>query len=297
MVDVVRSFDLNFKFRILDVWGSVVKIEHKFYFEGGRMPITNRRFSLALEALTELKSEDIPPPSKLMPAVPTLNQVLAEIGLLPREALFLGVASDGLPVLLNLHDPVPGPILVTSDAGAGRTSFLQFVARGVIQTHKSSEVQFGVITDHPDEWEDIEETSHRVGIFSTHHTGTEKFLLSLDSWAHSNKNTKQSVLLLIDDLESVARLDFDALQKFRWLLLRGPSRRVWPIVTMNAGRYGQVLSWIPVFHTRIFGQIKAEHVARALGGDEMSALNELETGIQFSLRENGSWLRFWLPSC
>lgn len=259
--------------------------------------MTTHLFSLALEALTELKAEGETPPSKPMAAAPTLNQILAEIGPLPREALFLGVASDGLPVLLNLYDPIPGPILFTSDAGAGKTAFLQFIARGLAQTHKSSDVQFGVITDHPDEWEDIEETFHRVGIFSNHQASAEEFLLSLASWAHSNKSTKQSVLLLIDDLESIAELDFEALQSFRWLLLRGPSRRVWPIVTMNAGRYGQVLSWVPIFRTRVFGQIKTKRVASALGGDETSALDELEAGVQFSLRENGSWLRFWLPSC
>jgi hypothetical protein len=65
---------------------------------------------------------------------------------------------------------------------------------------------------------------------------------------------------------------------------------------MNAERYGQVLSWIPMFRTRIFGRIAKEHVAEALGSDPASALNQLEAGIQFSLRENGKWLKFWLPS-
>jgi len=127
--------------------------------------------------------------------------------------------------------------------------------------------------------------------------GAQDFLLSLASWAHSNRSAKQSILLLIDDLETMAKLDFDALQNFRWLLLRGPARRVWPIVTMNAGRYGQVLSWIPNFRTRIFGRIENGRVAGALGGDNASALDKLEAGIQFSLRENENWLRFWLPSC
>jgi hypothetical protein len=57
----------------------------------------------------------------------------------------------------------------------------------------------------------------------------------------------------VDDLEALAKLDFDALQSFRWLLARGPSRHVWPIVTVDAERYGQVLAWIPLFRTRIFG--------------------------------------------
>lgn len=261
------------------------------------MSTTNRQFSLALEALTELKMEATTLLSAPMPVIPPLNRVLAEIGPLPREALFLGVASDGLPVLLNLHDPVPGPVLVTSDAGGGKTAFLRSVAHAVIQSHKSGDVQFGVITNHPDEWENIEPAPHRVGIFSANHNGAQDFLLSLASWAHSNKSGKQSILLLIDDLEAIAKLDFDALQNFRWLLLRGPARRVWPIVTMNAGRYGQVLSWIPNFRTRIFGRIESGRVAAALGGDGVSALDKLEAGIQFSLRENENWLRFWLPSC
>lgn len=260
------------------------------------MSVNTRQFSLALEALAELKTETSSLQSKPVPAVPALSGVLTEIGPLPREALFLGIASDGLPVLLNLRDPLPGPILVAGDAGSGKTGFLQTIAHAVTQTHNSEDVQFGVITNHTDEWEHMETTPHRVGIFPSHHTSAQDFLLSLASWAHSNKNTRQSVLLLIDDLEAVASLDFDALQNLRWLLLRGPSRRVWPIITMNAEHYGQVLAWIQIFRTRIFARIENERVAAGLGGDKASALDHLQAGIQFSLRENGNWLRFWLPS-
>jgi len=277
------------------------------------MSTSNRQFSLALEALAELKMEASSQPSPALapgasvdgaqgepsqpvPAAPTLSGVLAELGPLPREALFLGIASDGLPVLLNLHDPLPGPILVTGDDGSGKTIFLQTIVQAVTQTHKSDDVQFGIITPNSDEWGFMDSIPHRVGVFSPHEERTQDFLLSLASWAHSNKNTRQSVLLLIDDLESMASLDFDALQNLRWLLLRGPSRRVWPIITMNAERYGQVLSWIQIFRTRIFGRIENERVAAALGGDKASALDQLQAGIQFSLRENGNWLRFWLPS-
>ena len=285
---------------------------------------TNRQFSLALEALVELKLDTASPPLRAKPvpspalapgasvdqrfdelsastqgrpAAPTLSGVLSEIGSLPREALFLGIASDGLPVLLNLRDPIPGPLLIVGDAGAGKTAFLQTLVRGLHQTHRSEDVQFGVIASHPDEWEGVEATPHRVGIFPVYENNAQDFLLSLASWAHGNNKSKQAILLLIDDLEAIAKLDFDALQNFRWLLLRGPARRVWPIITLNAERYGQVLSWIPMFRTRIFGKIAQERIAGALGGDQASALNLLEAGIQFSLRENGKWLRFWLPSC
>ncbi len=260
------------------------------------MSTSNRQFSIALEALAELKTETSSPLYKPIPVAPTLSGVLTEIGPLPREALFLGIAPDGLPVLLNLHDPVPGPLLIVGDAGAGKTNFLRTVAHAVTRTHTPEDIQFGVVTNHVDEWENIGNESNRVGVFSSHHTGAQDFILSLASWAHANKNTRQSVLLLIDDLEAVASMDFDALQNLRWLLLRGPSRRVWPIIAMNAERYGQVLSWIQIFRMRIFGRIENERVAAALGGDKTSALDSLQAGIQFSLRENRNWLRFWLPS-
>jgi hypothetical protein len=120
---------------------------------------------------------------------------------------------------------------------------------------------------------------------------------SLSSWAHSNKNTHQCVLLLVDDLESVASLDPETAQHFRWLLLRGPARRVWPIVTLDAPRYGRVTSWLQNFRTRVFGRVANAGVAEALGGDKASILGLLEARIQFCLREKDDWLRFWLPSC
>jgi len=262
------------------------------------MSTINRQFSLDLEALAELKADDTAPPSSVepMPTAPSLSEVLAGIEPLPREALLLGVASDGLPVLLNLRDPLPGPILVVGEAGAGKTTFLQTMAQSVIQTHDSNNVQYGVITNHPDEWEGVAATSHRVGLFAPDQTGAQDLILSLASWAHANRNARQSVLLLIDDLVAVASLDPDTLQNFRWLLLRGPARRVWPVITLNAERYEQIISWLQNFRTRIFGRIIDEGAASALGADKTSALNQLEARIQFTLRENGNWLRFWLPS-
>ena len=261
---------------------------------------TNRQFSLTLQALTELKTETSTPPPSGKPTIgdaPALSDVLAEIGSLPAEALFLGVATDGLPVLLNLYDSHPGPILIAGDAGSGKTAFLQTIAQSVIQTHHSNDIQFGVITNYPDEWESMESTPHRVDVFPVGHNSTQEFVGSLSSWAHSNKNTSQCILLLVDDLESVASLDLETVQNFRWLLLRGPARRVWPIVTLNAPRYGQIISWLQNFRTRIFGRVANDRVAEALGGNKASGLDQLEARIQFSLRENEDWIRFWLPSC
>jgi len=252
---------------------------------------TNRQFSLGVDVPAKLKLASSVQSQPVL-NTPSLGRLLADIGPLPREALFLGMASDGLPVLLNLHDPLPGPMLVLGDEGAGKTAFLQSIARAVPLTHESADVQFVVLTTRPEEWETVETTDHMTAIFDVQHETAQQLVQSLAAWAHANKNARQSVLLLVDDLETIAKWHTDALQDFRWLLLRGTARRVWPIITLNASRYGQVIAWLEMFRTRVFGWVGNEQIAEALGADKPSALDQLEAGRQFSLRENGSWLQF-----
>jgi hypothetical protein len=254
------------------------------------------RYSLMMEALAELKPEiDAARSIKPITALPPLSEVLAEFGPLPPEALFLGVAADGLPVLLNLHDPIPGPLLITGDACTGKTGLLQILSRAVGRIHQPRELQFGVLTSHPDEWSTFEDIPNNVGVFPMYHQSAEDFILSLASWAHENKNSRQSVLLLLDDLEAASTLNFDARQNLRWLLLRGPARRVWPIITLNPQRMENIGPWLEAFHTRIFGTIQNPQHAKQLDA-ESAELDSLNSGTQFTLREGDHWLRFWIPS-
>ena len=78
-----------------------------------------------------------------------------------------------------------------------------------------------------------------LAYFPFYHQSAEDFILSLASWAHENKTSRQFVLLLLDDLEAASNLNFDARQNLRWLLLRGPARRVWPVITLNPQSHGK----------------------------------------------------------
>ena len=249
-----------------------------------------RSFSLMLEAMTELQPEIDAAQTK-----PSLADPLSELGPLPKDALLLGLAPDGLPVLLNLHDPHPGPLLIAADPGAGKTALLQLIARATSQMHDPGEVQFGVVTNYPDEWGHLVELEHCVGVFPTYHDSAIDFLSSLSAWAHANKGTSQSILLLVDDLESLEQIDFDARQTLRWLLLRGPSRRVWPFISMNALRSSQVEPWLQAFRTRIFGRIQDDRTAESLTAIPASTLKDLQAGLQFALREGNDWLKFQIP--
>jgi hypothetical protein len=160
--------------------------------------------------------------------------------------------------------------------------------------HQPQDLQFGALTSHPEEWSGMESIPNNVGVFPFYHKSSEDFILSLASWAHGNKTSRQSVLLFLDDLQAANDLDFDARQNLRWLLLRGPARRVWPIVTLSSSRMDDVSAWLEAFHTRVLGRITNPRHARHLDAGN-AGLDSLDIGTQFALREGDHWLRFWIP--
>lgn len=251
-----------------------------------------------IDALTELAEEEQAHHASRVPTadLPTLKSVIADASPLPQDALFLGMAEDGLPVLLNLQDPTPGPILITGDQTCGKTSLLQMIARAAELLHSSSEVQYCVITQYPNEWDNFQNDQKNASVYTTQDRAAQELLQSLVTWAHNNKNEGQCILLLIDDLEAMTKLDQPAEQNLRWLLLRGPSRRIWPIVTINASQAQNIEAWLDFFRTRLFGCIRDPQDSNFVTGHSNKSLNDLTAGTQFTMREGDDWLKFWTPT-
>ncbi len=252
-------------------------------------------FSLMIEALTEIAEEQQTHPAALAKGIPSLASVLADVAPLPGESLFLGVAQDGLPVLLNLYDSIPGPIFITGDQGSGKTKLMQTIACATEMLHLPSQVQYAVITQYPGEWNIFENSKSNVGIHEAQNPSTGKFLQALVTWAHNNKGDGQFILLFIDDLEAVTKLDGAAEQNLRWLLLRGTSRRVWTFVTLNASRARELDAWLDFFRTRLFGHIQDASDAQSVAGENDEVFNKLLEGSEFTMREGNKWLSFWMP--
>lgn len=247
---------------------------------------------LAVQAYEELTGESVPVQSLSRPARPTLEDALARAAPLPPKALLLGQASDGLPVLLDLCDPSPGPLLIAGDEGSGKTACLQMATLAASRLHQPGELQFCVLTRQQTEWDDLSNLPHCVGVFDARDGSAHEFICDLAAWARQQRRTEQSVLLMFDDLTLAESLPLEAGQSLRWLLVRGPNRGIWPLVTLEARRMEQARPWLEAFHTRILGPIREREQAEALAG---TACNVALSQGQFALREGRGWLKFWVP--
>ncbi len=123
------------------------------------------RHELMLEVLAELAPELRTARKSAARATSRLSRTLEEFLPLPPHSLFLGVANDGLPVLLNMADSVPGPMLVAGDQGSGKSALLRVIAASTDIIHRPEDVQYGVITSNPEEWKGMEGSHNLVEVF------------------------------------------------------------------------------------------------------------------------------------
>jgi len=234
-------------------------------------------------------------PGNLM--MSSLEQVLKEIGPLPQGTLFLGQAEDDLPILLNMHDPAPGPILLVGRESLGRTPFLRCIARFVISSYGSHQIQFGVITSRVEEWPDaITGSSHCVGVFASNQSGARQFVQSLELWLHRSGMPRQPVLLLVDDFDELLGWDERTLASLREILTCGPQKRVWPIMTLDSALYLSVRAWLSLFRTQLLQD--------GLVLDDLEGIVQVPPGTWslpicsplFMFKKQAERIRFWIPS-
>ncbi len=257
---------------------------------------TPDQFLLALQAYQEIQSELLQEKQVEPQAGQPFNagSSITHSVQLPGGNLLLGMAEDGLPLLLDLYEPSPGPLLVAGDGDSGKTAFLQSLARAA-SLQNPGDIQFGVLTPFPEDWTTLEALPNCLGIWPAYHPSASAFISQLVSWAQALPGTRQALLLLFDGFDLMTGSEVQSLHDLRWLLMYGPERHVWPVISINPARLAHLRPWLDYFHTRVLGHVKHIHNARALVEDPRVSLDDLHPGKQFGLSQSGSWLKFWLP--
>jgi hypothetical protein len=268
--------------------------------------------SLFYQALTELREE--------LQAIhrPTLPEILEEYLPLPRNAVFFGVAQDGLPLLLDLGNAAVGSLLVIGDAGSGKTHLLRTVAHALVYAKDAATFRFVVITPRVEEWEDLRQASHCDGVFAASASKAADVIYALAARAHADREHEPSTplagqgsptptagkgftLLLLDDLSLVQNLEYEIRLHLQWLLGRGPKRRIWTVATLTPQHFFdlQMLPWTGQFHTHLFARVadsrQVQQFTQLLSLPPDPVLGELRPPAEYALVEGDHWLRFWNP--
>ncbi len=255
------------------------------------------QFLLAQEAYQQILEEMQPGESFFVPPLssPGFNPNEQHTGPLPDGYISLGIATDDLPVLLNLRNPGSGPILIAGDGGAGKTKLLKYLALQTESTLLEGDILFGVLSNNVDEWIELESCSSSLGIWSYFHTSSADFLSRLIFWSESVKNSHQFILLLVDDLDLACETSLVVKHALHWLFENGPVNHIWPFVSMRSQHLTQNKSWLDYFKTTIYGYTDLEDLIPALAIDEMIHLNELSSGRCFRVNSMDGWLDFSIP--
>ncbi len=250
--------------------------------------------ALALNAFREVQAELGQAPLPEMTLFPGLADALETISSLPSYSILFGIAADGLPLLLHLRNPRPGPILVAGDRGSGKTGFLKALVRAASLLTSPGSVQFAALTDYPEEWERFSAPEHLAGVWPAYERDASTLLFDLACRAQAREATTP-VVLLFDGLDSVLHMDDSTQNNFSYLLAHGPPALVWPVVTVNASRAMKLPAWLAYFRTRIYGRITHPATGEELVPVPGAPIKGLFPGYQFCLREKSNWLQFWLP--
>jgi hypothetical protein len=239
--------------------------------------------------------------TKLLQLPPfSLDALVRSLPFLPMQTAVLGKCMDGHPILFDLKDPRPGPILIVGDHASGKTSLLKTIAHSLILTNRSYEVDFNVITGQPQEWN--VESSRYAAYFPTITSNYERSagdaILNVCDLVESRQHGKRMGacrLVIIDGFETLPHMDFDVRLNFEWLLQEGPAYQVWPVVAVSTETAQKNQRWMNFFRTRVAGFISNQKVGRDLSLLREVDLSTMDAGRQFAVRVGRAAYQFWMP--
>ena len=231
--------------------------------------------------------------------VPLLEQVLEDIDSLPAYSLLLGLCEDGLPLVVDLTDPAPGAVLISSDDHDANFNLLYSLLTAAYTVNTPDEINLHFISPYADELTHLHRQPHFKISFTPDRAECEVMIEEMVNLVHKRQGTHDiqpihilaidGLDLLLDSLSPEARLWFN------WLVEYGPQSGVWVIAAVEAPSikkaYYHIIDGFP---SRVLGQIRFPRLARYLSGLSRGSLDDLAPGAQFLVRTGGDTFKLWM---
>lgn len=161
----------------------------------------------------------------------------------PENAVFMGVAEDGLPVLFDVLDEKVPNILIWQ----GRVDILKVIAEYIMRVQRGNrrktDIEFLILTSNPDHWKFLYNMSPTamqqtpcIAVALIGSDLADQLILTLASWVNGAKKAGKTVLVLVDDVSKMFDMDFNVVQNMKYILHNGGRRSVFVIGTSHEQR-------------------------------------------------------------
>ena len=251
----------------------------------------------------EVRSSTIQKPKALLPKMLqgksiTVGRLLSQVQPQPKQAILLGQCQDGLPILMGLEDPTMGAILVSGENSCGKTHQLQVMVDSAMRLHTPDELQISILTLHPEEWAYLKVGyQQQASIHAWYDHRSEKMIKGLSNLAEGRRDGKGHQtrhIMILDDLNFVEYLSYEAQMTIHWLLAYGSRLGFTMIATINSVYYNDYRYWIDIFRTRILGRTDLQEEADGFAIRPGSRAETLAPGYYCVWSEH-DWLTYRLP--
>ena len=241
------------------------------------------------------------------PEMPTLKGLLARNPDLPLQTAVFGIGMDGLPVLLDLNDPAPGSMLVVGDERAQQIDLLRTAVTSVVLRNSARNMQFIVFSHLPGAWRSWVSEQHYdrycLTVLGPDDPKAREWIIRLREWGEQRRSGDLGgppVMMLMDTLNFLPKLEPALHDDFEWLAQEGPLSKIWPVAAISTALANSLWKQIGVFQTVIFGYAEdPQFYVRWAGLSEVEAQSFGHAG-QFAVKvkepDGEAWLKFRLPS-
>ena len=270
---------------------------------------------MGLEILTILQNErrtqlttslanpvdPLPPGSELHIhyPLPSLEHLIQDLAPLPIHSVVVGVCDDGLPILLDLMNPVSGCILLAGGAGCGKTRLLASMLQSVSMVTPHRKLRITGITNSLKDWQVTASSPHSYRWTSPGGFEAAAIIHELARISEQRRDGHEDgsvLLLVIDELaELLDKLDRESIDLMAWLVKNGPACHVWTFATLDTSQILDPSKVVEAFGTWLFGNTHAGQTEMKYSHFPQDIAGSLIPGAQFCLEMEGEWLRFWIP--
>lgn len=222
------------------------------------------------------------------------DDLFNRIGPLPPQTTFLGLCDDGLPLLFDMGDPTPGPILISGLHGTGKTRLLKTILLASSMLNTPDEFRFYVISPQPGKFRDLFYLDHCLDLVSSYDRAAIELVVNLAAITEQRRSGRflgPITILAIDDLHELMKTEeFELNNHLKWLLEHGPRNGIWTIATLQPGHMKNLNQKImSVFKTSLIASNGTYQLAQGR--------NMLTDGLinPFTSQIGKQHINFWIP--